>query len=123
MVGVDEDTNLPRWMTIKFGNELHSPPDGRPSHVLFDVQGRPYQFSWHHFNTLHREDGPARLKINPDNGVHVREEFRNVFKSDWSPDDVSTIIRDKDTGNTLVEYYHVDRKDGPPEGASSLEPN
>ncbi|TPW33116.1 hypothetical protein FJU08_00675 [Martelella alba] len=119
--GVDEETNLPRWMTIKLGGKLHSPPDGRPSHVLFDAEGRPYEFVWHHLNYPHRKNGPSKLRINPDNGIHVMEEFNDVFQTP-SADDVAYIARDKDTGATLRVAHMRDLETFSPPPCPRLEP-
>ena len=49
-----------------------SPPGDRPQVVLYDEQGRATHFGWRKLGEVHREDGPAWLIINPENGCRHR---------------------------------------------------
>ena len=107
----DGETGLPRAMTIRLGGQygkIQSPPDGRPAHVLFDEQGRVKQMGWYHQNTYHRADGPALLKVNPDNGVVYYEEYRLHGKTHRSYSEPDWTERDPRTGEVQSEYYFVD---------------
>lgn len=104
-VTYDEVSGHPRSLNIYLDGENHSPPDGRPAFVGFEAKGRPNQMWWMHKGLLHRENGPARIYINPDNGVHISEEYRVFGHSPISRDIPSTIKRDPDTGKITEELF------------------
>ncbi|WP_157727739.1 hypothetical protein [Stappia sp. ES.058] len=104
------ETDIPKEMNIRLlTGEFHSPPDGRPSSVEFDDQGRPTEMAWHHRNLLHRFSGPAMVRINPENGVHIAEFFRIVVDEEEDvargQNELSTIFRDEITGEVKQKMY------------------
>lgn len=108
-IGYDRETDLPRVMTIKSNGMLQSPPDGRPSFVRFNEQGRPSMMEWHEADDLHNERGPSRVWINPENGVEYEQEFHlfgeapiDQKKPRKNP---ALIRRDKETGEVVETLY------------------
>lgn len=104
-VAYDEVTNFPRWMIIRLNGKMHSPPDDRPAHVVFDDQGRPWHMSWHHEDLLHRLAGPSRVKINPENGVLYSEEFHKFGEAPISRTQPFSIKRNPETGEIIEKSF------------------
>jgi len=70
-----ETGNPTRQLTRNQAGQLHSPPDGTPSEVHFDDQGRPIDLIWHPNNVEHREVAPSAILMYPDTGQSKCEQF------------------------------------------------
>ena len=71
----DDETGLPRRQITTLNGLKHAPPDGSPSQVAFDREGRATEKIWHAFGEEHRLDGPAAIVLFPETGVHMTEDF------------------------------------------------
>ena len=71
----DQETGVPIWQTTTFNGKRHAPPDGTPSYVVFDEQGRPKQLTWHAFDIEHRTNGPSTILLDPETNVHRVESY------------------------------------------------
>lgn len=103
-----DETGLPVRQLTWLGSVLQSPPDDTPAQVLFDDFGRVHEMVWWHKGEEHRDPkkGPAVIKLNPDNGIHILERYELAGKISRSSTEPALICRDRTTGKvTLVEYY------------------
>ncbi|MEP2529926.1 MAG: hypothetical protein ABJP66_19130 [Hyphomicrobiales bacterium] len=72
----DDETGVIRVRQVRLGANLHSPPSGEPSHAIFDSQGRPRTFEWHHNGIEHADSGePSSITFYPDDDMQ-REFYR-----------------------------------------------
>ena len=101
----NRETRLPVYQRMLLGGALQAPPDGSPSEIHFDELGRPAHFAWHDQDKHHRIDGPALLSINPDNDVHILEDFVINGKYRSPSDGPYRIVRDKDSGEITETFY------------------
>ena len=97
------------WM----GGKLHAPPDGKPSETFFDEQGRVTKMVWHLEGREHRINGPAKIFIDPETGVHVLECYRHHGQEPTSTETPIWTERDAASGKVIYERYAALR-DGMP---------
>ena len=71
----NKETGLPAYRRTLLNELFHAPPDGSPSEVIFDREGREISLLWHRENKLHRTNGGASIAVDPETGVHIRESF------------------------------------------------
>ena len=83
-----------------------SPPGDRPQTILYDEHGRPTHFKWQRRGIEHRDGGPSWLVINPENGVHIRENYcveGRLHRLDRRP---AQVLRDPISGEvTYCGYF------------------
>ncbi|MEL6646278.1 MAG: hypothetical protein AAFQ05_01015 [Pseudomonadota bacterium] len=72
----DKETGLPRWKQTRLNGMLHAPPDGEPSEIHYDNEGRERDRFWHYENLEHREGAPSSTLLNPDTGSVLLAQFR-----------------------------------------------
>lgn len=120
-VGRDIETNLPRWQNTWQNEKLHCAADGRPAQVIFDDLGRPEEMGWFSENRYHRVNGPALVKLNPENGICIYEEYRLFGKAHRSFSEPAIIQRDKDSGEIISEQYFVDDQEVSPKFSPQLD--
>ncbi len=105
----NEQTGLPVRQLTKLDGLLQSPPDDTPAQVLFDDQGRIREMVWWDQGKEHRDvmKGPAKVKINPENGVHILECYRlenNLSRTRTEP---ALIQRDPESGEVIRCEFHL----------------
>lgn len=71
----DDETGVLRIRQTRLNDKLHSPPNGEPSHVSFDPEGRPLTFIWHEMDREHRDHGPSEQTFSPESGIAKIETF------------------------------------------------
>lgn len=97
----NRETGLPVFRRITLNGLRESPPDGSPSEISYDDQGRPDRMEWHHVDEWHREDGPSVIHLNPENGVHIIERFHHHGEPRNRALGPSRISRDRDSGEIV----------------------
>ncbi|WP_144435942.1 hypothetical protein [Roseibium album] len=85
-----------------------APPDGSASEITFDDKGRPLDLGWHSKDLAHREGAAASIRVNPENGVHIVEQFRTHGKYPARSFGYSVIVRDSETGRITNKYHEGD---------------
>jgi len=120
----DDVTGLPVRQLTTLNDVLQSPPDDTPAQVLFDEQGRIREMVWWDNGKEHRDidKGPAKIKINPENGVHVVERFKRHGETTRSRAEPALVIRDPDTGEVVRNAFYVDGVEVSPQFIEPLEP-
>ena len=93
----DDETGVLRVRQITRSGLLCSPPNDQPSHAVFDEQGRPFLFEWHHAGTEHREEGPSKIWFTS-SGVHEVEIFNRHGEPRSGADGPHIVRRDPRTG-------------------------
>ena len=101
----DRETGLPVFQRTLLNGEQHTPPDGSPSEIGFDHLGRPERLEWREHGRRHRLNGPASIRINPENGVHVVESFLIEGKPRDPRFGPSRIVRDRHTGQIREQTF------------------
>lgn len=100
---------MPVYQRTTLDGLRESPPDGSPSEVGYDEQGRPERLEWHHLDKRHRDRsvGPAVILLNPENGIHVVERFQHHGASPSSDPALGPdlIVRDRDTGEIIRQSH------------------
>lgn len=121
-VGHDSETGLLRWQTTRLNGKLHSAPDGRPAHIVYDDAGNPIEMAWFYKDRYHRVGAPALIKLNPDNGVHIYEEYRCFGEMHRSHSEPALISRDPINGDVKSTAFYVDGKEINPVPPNLLDP-
>jgi len=106
----NDETGLPVRQLTRLGGVLQSPPDDTPAQVLYDEQGRIIEKVWWDDNKEHRDKnkGPAVIKINPENGTHIIERYKNRGKNSRSRTEAAYIARDPNSGQIIRTAYYLD---------------
>lgn len=88
------------------GGKGQSPPNDRPSTVLFDDEGRKKTLLWKASGELHRENGPAWIEFDPATGVRVQEQYFEHGQCHRPGRQPAHIQRDPHSGEiTKVRYF------------------
>lgn len=103
-----KETKLPVIQRTRLNGLLEAPPNGEPSEIIFDDLGRPLRLMWHHQNYPHREDAPAWIELNPENGIHVSEYFFASGSRQEKTVGPYWIKRDSQTGAVVREVFKGD---------------
>ena len=105
----DRETGLPRRQVTTLNGELHSPPDGSPSEIIYDKKGRATNLDWHHRGKPHRKNGPSGIVIkDPDTGVHTCEVFETHGEPRAPDRGPHRVYRDPQTGKLWHIQYAGD---------------
>ena len=70
-----KETGQPCRQITTLNGLRHAPPDGSPSLVAYDEQGRATHMRWHAFDKEHRTEGPSSIVLFPETGIHMTEAF------------------------------------------------
>jgi hypothetical protein len=103
-----KETKLPVVQRTRLNDLLEAPPNGEPSEIIFDDLGRPLRLMWHQQNYPHRENAPAWIELNPENGVHVFEYFYTMGRHRERAAGPYRIVRDNETGEVVREVFEGD---------------
>jgi len=105
----NDETGLPVRQMTRLNGILQSPPNDTPAQVLFDYKGRVIEKVWWDNNQEHRDilKGPAVIKINPENGVHIFEHFKKRGENSRSRTEPAFIARNPNTGEVSRTAYYV----------------
>lgn len=120
-VGRDGTTGKPRWLTVRLGGKLQSPPDDRPAWIVYDSMGRPTLIAWYHENLYHRATGPALQRIDPETQIITYEEHRLHGRIHRPLPEPALIVRDPGTGAILQERFFVDDQEVFPRRPTGLD--
>ncbi len=104
----ERETGLPRRQITTLNGLKHAPPDGSPSHIAFDDEGRPLQKHWHAFDKEHREEGPSTIMLYSDTGIHMTERFMLEDKPRSADQGPYRIRRNRDGEITKEEFAPLD---------------
>ncbi len=111
----NRETKLPVFMRVSLNGKSQTPPDGSPAEIQYDELGRPEIMRWLEQGVPHRLDGPSRLSINPENGIHIVE----TYSINGVPRDrhigPSMIVRDRESGEITKQEFE---KPSSPKGPS-----
>lgn len=97
-------TNHPVRQFTYCNGALQSAPDGSPSLVHFDAQGRVERIAWHENNKQHRSMGPSAVSYDPETGAIVGETFLRHGQYRDPSEGPYLIIRNTD-GDIVSESY------------------
>lgn len=103
-----KETGQPCVSFTRLNGLLHSPPDGTPSYVLFDAQGRATLLKWHHQDQLHREGAAATIYVEPTTGVHTFEVFYSHGQPRARHLGPYRVYRDRLTGEVTKQQFSGD---------------
>lgn len=103
-----KETKLPVVQRTRLNGLLEAPPDGSPSEIAFGELGQPVKLVWHHQNYPHRDDEPALIFLNPENGVHVSEYFFTMGSHREKAAGPFRIVRNHETGEVVREIFEGD---------------
>ena len=101
----DRETKLPVFQCTQLSGLLESPPDGSPSEIQFDENGKPQHIKWHSQGSLYRRGAPASIFRDNNTGFHLIERFVGHGEIP----DHTKILRDKLTGEITGQYLKGDK--------------
>jgi hypothetical protein len=117
----DDETGFPVFQHTYLNGVLQSPPDDSPAYVLYDDLGRVREMIWHDSGSIGRVGGPATIKLNPENGIHILESYVVNSVRTRSATEPAVIVRDPQSGKTLKCEYYLNGKKLPAPDTPSLE--
>ena len=118
-VKFNRTTKLPVFQRARLDGLRQDLPDGTPSEMAYDEQGRVIYLGRYDQDQPHAEGAPAIIHVNPDTGVHKSERF--YLKGESYPQALGPrqITRDGQTGEVLGVHYDEVQQDGSAEPATA----
>lgn len=80
--------------------------DDLPAIIRYDEFGRTIEMAWEKHNISHRDGGPQRININPENGVIYHEKWCDMGEVVRLGSKPAVTIRNPESGAVLEEHYY-----------------